>query len=115
MPMAVYFWLSGAAGAIAIGSALLWFGRRIARFVSKFDNLHEDWYGKPARPEEGVDQKKGVMLRLKEQDDILNFLKHELTMNGGITTVKEVVNQQRKDIADIKTNIEVIKEVVIRK
>ena len=107
--MDYYYVLSALAAVVAVLTAVSYVWRHFRRFTSKVDTFLDDWYGKPARPEEGVEQQKGVMLRLKDQDDTLAYLKKELSFNGS-HSIKDVVTQSAVDIRTINAKLDVIEK-----
>jgi hypothetical protein len=50
--------------------------RVVIPLARRLSNLTDDWHGERARP--GVPERKGVMQRLSDQDEILEELKHRL-------------------------------------
>ena len=107
--MDIYYIVSALAGCAAVLSAIAYVFRHLRRFTRKVDYFFDDWYGKPARLKEGVPETKGVMLRLKDQDETLAYLKHELSVNSS-HSVKDVVIQCKADIKVINDKLDVIEK-----
>ena len=73
---------SVAAVAIAGGAALAWrTARGVRRIVDRMDDLVDDWQGVPERP--GVPARPGVMVRLRQIEERLVRVEHELQPNSG--------------------------------
>jgi methyl-accepting chemotaxis protein len=65
---------------------LLRLGRNVATFA-------EDWYGSPADPDRGIDERPGVMRQLHE-------IRHELQANSG-STLKDAVRRVENKVGGV--------------
>lgn len=63
-------------------------GRKFARLAQ----MAEDWQGQPARPEDGVPARPGVMLRLSRLENAMLDVHAQLSPNGG-KTIRDAVDR----------------------
>ncbi len=68
----------GTLSGLVIGLSVAW-----TRVVRPIQQIAKDWRGEPARPEDGVPERPGVMLRLATQERFTASIWAELHPNGG--------------------------------
>lgn len=101
--MLAYYLLGAVAAAFAIlaGLGIIW--RSVRRFIVRLNDFFEDWYGR--QPRDGRPAEKGVMARLKDQDDVLAYLKAEVSYDHG-QSLKDSVRNVHRDLTELKQHLQ---------
>lgn len=90
---------SAIAGAVSFAAGVLttvavaW-----TRVVRPIQRIAEDWRGEPARPEDGIPERPGVMLRLARLEKSTAAAWVELHPNGG-SSMKDTLNRVDANLA----------------
>lgn len=98
--------LLAAAALVSVLGAILFIFKMARNFFRRTNNFFEDWYGTPGR--DGVEPQPGVMARIHHQDEVLAYLKAEVSYNHGhsikdsVRDIKQSLDRVEADVADLK-------------
>lgn len=104
--MLVTFLIAAAACVTALGG-FAYVVKLFRNFLKRTNNFFEDWYGTAGR--DGVEPQPGVMSRIHHQDEVLAYLKAEVSYNHG-HSIKDSVRDIKESLGRVEADVDTLKK-----